>query len=179
MTDYAARLRALRPYVNLSITARTRFTPSEKGKITRAWNEYGKLIQKTDKGDIKFRRMKASASKKLGLKRRTNKGIWLAKGVRASRLVKGDLNLYFGSKDAKGTKRYYKSKLVRFRKGIDIREQIEDIISANPGKDYALSINGYKAQLDRNATQFSQYHIEELIEKNVISGLYVTDYDYE
>ena len=170
VVKYAERLKALRPYVNLNIKARKHFSPAEKGKITRAWNANEKLIKRANRGDVNFRRIAPKDAKRLGLSRRTNKGVFLPKGATASRLVKGNLHIYYKPKG----QRPYKSRLVPL-KG-DLPTQIGQLTKRYPNANFALSINGFKANLDRSGELFAHYDISELIDADAITGISVTDY---
>lgn len=171
-SDYEKRLKALRGYVRTGIRARKHFTPAEKAAITRAWNDVGALVERARKGELAYRDMKPRASRGLGFKRRTNKGVFLPPGS-TSRLVRGKLHIRYGANRAIG-RGSYRSVLYPLDRSRDLKEQMDAIMARHPGANFSLSVNGFKQMMERTGTSFADYWRGAKVPSGIVTGLYVT-----
>lgn len=170
-SEYESQLRQLRPFVRTGIRARKHFTPAQKGQITRLWNAHKRSVAAVQRGTLRFREMPASASARVGLPRRTNKGVFLPWDVFRSKVERNGTFVQYYKFNAEEHSQARKVTLVPLDKR-DPEGQLRALFAAHPDAYFAYSIHGWEAKIKRGTEVFLHYTLPD---SGLATGIYIVE----
>lgn len=169
--DYESQLRQLRPFIRTGIRARKHFTPSQKAQISRLWKANQRSVEAVKRGTLRFREMPARASARVGLPRRTNKGVFLPWDVFRSKVERdGTFVQYYKFNADEGAQARKVSLVPLDRK--DPEGQLKALFARHPDAYFAYSIHGWEAKIKRGTEVFLHYTLPEA---GLATGIYIVE----